>query len=365
MEMPPKQQRRSTSLAVNAADPSGAPRAPGSASRIGFGTRWNNESWCMLAEHPVKNRRGAVPKAEARSPAILYAGRFNPRAAYDQEALDDLKEGHMQDFRHRVAVITGGASGIGLAVARALGREGAKLVLADIEGRALDSAVGLLKGERVEAIGMVTDVSDKSAVDRLADATWKHFGAAHVVMHNAGVAVFGPVHEMTDEDWKWTVGVNLWGPIHGVEAFLPRMLAQGEEGHMVFTASFAGLVPNRDLAPYNVTKAAVVALAESVHRDLRGTKINASVLCPMRVSTNIDQSARNRPRELGGTTANRTYTEEERSALQGRTLAADQVAELVLDAIRNNRLYIHTHREALPYVKGRAERIMSGFDKAL
>jgi NAD(P)-dependent dehydrogenase (short-subunit alcohol dehydrogenase family) len=271
----------------------------------------------------------------------------------------------MRDLRDRVAVITGGGSGIGLAVARALGRAGARLVVADIEGRALDAAVSLLERERVQAVGVIIDVSDRSAVERLADATWKRFGGAHVIMHNAGVAVFGPVHEMTAEDWKWTIGVNLWGPIYGVEVFLPRMLAQAEEGHMVFTASFAGLVPNRDLAPYNVTKAAVVALAESVHKDLRGTKISASVLCPMRVSTNIDQSARNRPPELGGTTANRTYTEEERGALQGRTLAAEQVAELVLEAIRNDWLYIHTHREALPYVKGRADRILSAFDKAL
>ncbi len=271
----------------------------------------------------------------------------------------------MRDFRDRVAVITGGASGIGLAVARALGREGAKVVLADIEGRALEGAVSLLEGERVEALGVVTDVSDRSAVERLADAAWKRFGAAHVIMHNAGVAVFGPVQEMKQEDWKWAVDVNLWGPIYGVEAFLPRMLSGGEEGHMVFTASFAGLVPNRSLAPYNVTKAAVVALAESVYKDLRGTGIGASVLCPMRVSTRIDQSARNRPAELGGTTANRSYTEEELGGLQGRTLEVEQVAPLVLDAIRHNRLYIHTHREALAYVKARAERIMSAFDRAL
>ncbi len=271
----------------------------------------------------------------------------------------------MRDFRDRVAVITGGASGIGLAVARALGKEGAKVVLADIEGRALDGAVRLLESERVEALGVVTDVSDRSAVERLAGATWKRFGSAHVIMHNAGVAVFGPVQEMALADWKWTVDVNLWGPIYGVEVFLPRMLAEGEEGHMVFTASFAGLVPNRNLGPYNVTKAAVVALAESVHKDLRGTKIGASVLCPMRVSTQIDQSARNRPTELGGTAANRSYTEEELGGLQGRTLAVEQVAPLVLDAIRHNRLYIHTHREALSYVKGRAERIMSAFDEAL
>jgi NAD(P)-dependent dehydrogenase (short-subunit alcohol dehydrogenase family) len=271
----------------------------------------------------------------------------------------------MREFRDRVAVITGGASGIGLAVGRALGREGAKVVLADVEVRALENAVKLLESERVQAIGVATDVTDRSAIERLAEATWKRFGGAHVVMHNAGVAVFGPIQEMTAHDWKWTVDVNLWGPIYGVEVFLPRMLAQNEEGHMVFTASFAGLVPNRDLGPYNVTKAAVVALAESVHKDLRGTKIGASVLCPMRVSTQIDHSARNRPAALGGTAANRTYTEEELGSLQGRTLTVEQIAPLVVDAIRENRVYIHTHREALAHVKARAERIASAFDKAL
>src|SRR5262249_6520135 len=145
-------------------------------------------------------------------------------------------ERHMRELRNRVAVITGGASGIGLAVGRALGREGAKLVLADVEASALDRAVKLLESDRIEVIGVATDGRDRSAIERLAEATWNRFGGAHVVMHNAGVAVFGPIQEMTAHDWKWTVDVNLWGPIHGVEVFLPRMLAQNEEGHMVFTA---------------------------------------------------------------------------------------------------------------------------------
>ncbi len=271
----------------------------------------------------------------------------------------------MKEFKDRVAVITGGASGIGFAVARALGRRGMKLVLADIETVALERAVARLTEEGFKASGMVTDVGDRAAVEALADHAWSRFGGAHIVMHNAGVAVFGPLQSMTDQDWAWSLRVNLQGPINGVQAFLPRMLAQGEEGHMVFTASFAGLVPNRDLGPYNVTKAAVVALAESVHKDMRGSGIGSSVLCPMRVETAIDQSFRNRPAELGGPTANRSYSEEERSQLQGRALEVDPVAGLVVDAIIRGDLYIHTHGEAQVYVAKRAEKIQESFKHAL
>lgn len=271
----------------------------------------------------------------------------------------------MRDFRSKVVVITGGASGIGFAVARTLGKRGAKVVLADIESDVLMDAVHILESEGTEAIGTVTDVSDRGSMADLAQAAWSRFGAVHLVMHNAGVAVFGAVQDMTPNDWDWTLGVNLYGPIHGVEAFLPRMLAEGHEGHMVFTASFAGLVPNRDLGPYNVAKAGVVALAESVRKDLRGTAISASVLCPMRVQSNIDFSARNRPIVLGGAAANRSYTDEERGALQGRTLDADAVAELVLDGVVEDRLYIHTHREAQAYFDARADRISGAFKAAL
>ncbi|MEQ8660673.1 MAG: SDR family NAD(P)-dependent oxidoreductase, partial [Gammaproteobacteria bacterium] len=174
----------------------------------------------------------------------------------------------MNDFKGKVAVITGGASGIGLAVARALGAAGARLVLADIEQPALDNAVAALGDTGTAAIGVVTDVASRDAVDNLAARAWDTFGAVDIVMNNAGVAVFGPTQDMTHTDWQWSIDVNLWGCIHGVEAFVPRMIAQGTGGHVLFTASFAGLVPNRELGPYNVTKAAVIALAESLRKDV-------------------------------------------------------------------------------------------------
>jgi NAD(P)-dependent dehydrogenase (short-subunit alcohol dehydrogenase family) len=271
----------------------------------------------------------------------------------------------MTSFSGKVGVITGGASGIGLAVAEALAREGAKLVLADIEQGALDIAVKALSDTGAEVIGVRTDVADRASVQALADRTWQRFGAAHIVFNNAGVAVFGPTQDMSHEDWLWSINVNLWGPIHGVEAFVPRMVEQGEGGAVLFTASFAGIVPNRELGPYNVTKAGVVALAESLRKDLRGTGIGVSVLCPMRVVTNIDQSARNRPAELGSGSEAATYTDEDRAALQGRTLTTAPVAELVLDAMRRNQLYIHTHKEAQALFRGRAERMQAAFKFAL
>lgn len=269
----------------------------------------------------------------------------------------------LTDFADRVAVITGGASGIGLALARALGREGAKVVLADIEEAALRAAVAGLREDGVQAIGQRTDVGDRASVEALANSAWETFGAVHILINNAGVAVVGPTQTMSHEDWLWSMRVNLWGPIHGVEAFVPRMIEQGAGGHLMFTASFAGVVPNRNLGPYNVTKAGVVALAESLRKDLAGTGIGVSVLCPMRVNTNIDHSYRNRPAELGSKIS--TYSDEERANLVGRPLEADQVADLVLAAIRRDQLYIHSHKEAEPLVRRRAEKLCADFAHAL
>lgn len=271
----------------------------------------------------------------------------------------------MRAFQGGTAVITGGASGIGLAVAQVLGRRGMRLVLADIEPGALDASVADLERAGVEAIGVPTDVRERAAVHALADAAWDRFGAVHLVMHNAGVVAFGPVWELTDADWDWSMQVNLQGVINGVQAFLPRMLKEGHEGHMLFTASFAGLVANRGLAAYNVTKAGVVALAESLDKDLRGTRIGASVLCPMRVESRIEESARNRPEQLGGPGANRSYTEEERQAMRDRRLSVGPVAELIVQAIERGDLYIHTHTEARPFVRRRFEKIDETFGHAL
>ena len=271
----------------------------------------------------------------------------------------------MIDFAGKVAVITGGASGIGLATARTLAKQGCRLVLADIEDSVLATSVGDLSREGAKVIGVQTDVGDRASVQALAEKSWNEFGRVDILFNNAGVAVFGPTQTMTHADWEWSMRVNLWGPIHGVEAFTPRMIAEKRGGHILFTASFAGLVPNQDLGPYCVTKFGVVALAECLRKDLRNEGIGVSVLCPMRVSSRIDYSFRNRPTELGGPTANRTYSDEEREALLGRELGAGEVAELVLDALRHQRLYIHTHSEARQYVRRRWERLDAAFDYAL
>ncbi|HZZ89596.1 MAG TPA: SDR family NAD(P)-dependent oxidoreductase [Caulobacteraceae bacterium] len=266
-------------------------------------------------------------------------------------------------FAGKVAVITGGASGIGLAVARALAGRGARLVLADIEAAPLEAAVQALADEGCEVIGVRTDVGERASVQALADRAWDHFGAVHILMNNAGVVTFGPTQAATHDDWTWSMQVNLWGPIHGVEAFVPRMLAEGAGGHVVFTASFAGLVPNRDIGVYNVTKAGVVALAESLRKDLRGTPIGVSVLCPMLVESNIDRADRNRPPGTGHSVDTRSA--QDLAARESRVLGADQVAELVLDGMLADRLYIHTHKEAEPLVRRRAERITAAFAHAV
>lgn len=268
----------------------------------------------------------------------------------------------MQDFKGKVAVITGGASGIGYATAQALAREGCRLVLADVEHAALEGAVDTLKADGAQVIGVPTDVGERSAVQALADAAWSRFGRVHIVFNNAGIAVSGPTHLASHTDWEWSMRVNLWGPIHGVECFVPRMIEQREGGHVLFTASFAGLVPNRDLGPYCVTKFGVVALAECLRKDISEHGIGVSVLAPMRVTTNIEYSKRNRPEAFGGPVHESVYSEEARQKLSGREVPVEPVAERVLSAIRGNSLYIHTHDEARPFVRRRWERIDAAFE---
>lgn len=271
----------------------------------------------------------------------------------------------MKDFRGKVAVITGGASGIGLATARALAGKGAKLVLADIEAPRLAEAVSALRDEGADVLAVETDVADKRAVDALADRSWSHFGAVNIVFNNAGVVVFGDTPATSHDDWTWTMNVNLWGPIHGVEAFVPRMIEQKQEGHVLFTASFAGLVANKGFAAYCVTKSAVVSLAECLHKDLRDHDIGVSVLCPMRVESQIDFAARNRPQELGGPDLDNSYSAEEHGEYQGRTLPVEPVAGLILDAIRDKSLYILTHPEAGAFIARRSERLLQAAERGI
>jgi len=271
----------------------------------------------------------------------------------------------METLQGKGAVVTGGASGIGLATAAVLAEKGARVVLADIEPTALDDAVGRLRSTGAEAHGLVCDVRSLDAVQTMADAAFDALGAVHVVFNNAGIAVGGPILEMTHDDWRWTIDVDLWGPIHGVEAFLPRIVEQREGGHLLFTASFAGLVPNSGLGPYCVAKYGVVALAEVLWRELREHQIGVSVLCPMRVGTNIGSSERNRQADYGDTAPESRVVDQDagNADLAGRVLEVEGVARLTVEAIEQNRLYVLPHDESRESIRRRFARIDRTFDE--
>lgn len=262
----------------------------------------------------------------------------------------------MDDLRGKVAVITGGASGIGLAVAKACAAAGMKLVLADIEQGALDAVSAEFTGQGVEVLAQRVDVSDPDQVEALAAATYERFGAAHFLMNNAGVVTGGKAWEQTLEDWNWVLGVDLWGVIYGIRSFVPRMLAGGEPGHIVNTASIAGLLAMPGIAPYDVAKSGVVSLSECLHHDLRASDsvIGVSVLCPGRVASRIGESDRNRP----GGTNNPTY----RPGTDRPTtlLSAEHTADLVVDAIRTGRFWILTHDGYNEWLTGRAANMLTG-----
>src|SRR5262245_1822463 len=206
----------------------------------------------------------------------------------------------LTELEGRIAVVTGAASGMGRAFAQRFAEEGMRVVLADVERDALDRAVGELRAEGHDARGVPTDVSRRDAVERLAAQTLDAFGAVHLVCNNAGVEGYldGPIWEATDNDWRWTMGVNLWGVVHGVRTFLPIMLAQDADGHMVNTASMTAVVSGRNM--YAVSKHAVLALTETIHAQLveREARVGVSALCPGMIATRLFQGSRNRPDEL-------------------------------------------------------------------
>jgi NAD(P)-dependent dehydrogenase (short-subunit alcohol dehydrogenase family) len=276
----------------------------------------------------------------------------------------------MQDFEGKVAVVTGAASGIGLATARAFAQAGMKVVLSDIEADALEDAELAFESAGHEVLAVRTDVSKLGDVENLATAAVDHFGAVHVLHNNAGVVLGGPVEELSVADWEWVLGVNLWGVIHGVKAFLPHIKAAGE-GHVVNTASTAGLYAMPIIGPYNVSKFGVVALSETLHRELEaaGSQVGASVLCPGVVATQIAESQRNRsaesaqqhsssPQEDGFLTASGQMTRD--------GMDPAKVADLVVDAIRSSRFWILTHPNWLDILDERVTgmregRLNSGF----
>jgi len=250
----------------------------------------------------------------------------------------------MEQLKDRVAVVTGAASGIGFALAKRFAAEGMKVVMADIEKAALATAADTLRRTGAAVLASEVDVARPDHVDRLAEETYQTFGAAHVLCNNAGVVVLGAVHEHTLADWQWVINVNLWGVIHGVRAFLPRMLAGGEEGYIVNTASMAGLTTAPLMSVYDVTKHAVVALSESMYKELAlsGARIGVSVVCPGLIHTNIMRSERNRPEDLevGKRGLMTQFFEQKLTERVTSGYPPSEVAEQVLQGIREGRFYI-------------------------
>ncbi|MBA7623884.1 1-deoxy-11-beta-hydroxypentalenate dehydrogenase [subsurface metagenome] len=274
----------------------------------------------------------------------------------------------MKEFKDRVAVITGAASGIGRGLAERCAQEGMKVVLADIEEKALTETEKEMKAAGASVLAVLTDVSKASDIEALARKTLDAFGAVHLLCNNAGV---GPgaayIWERTVADWKWVMGVNLWGVIHGVRVFVPIMLEQDTECHIVNTASVGGLISSPHLGVYKVTKHGVVTLSETLYHELAqsGAKINVSVLCPAYVNTQIMDAERNRPAELQNDPAVEKKVNPEgqavhqamREAVQA-AMSPQQVADRVFNAIREEKFYIFTDPEWKPVMQMRMEDIL-------
>lgn len=274
----------------------------------------------------------------------------------------------MKSFEARVAVITGAGSGFGREFARIGKRMGMKLVLADVQEESLAAVAAELEGGGTQILTRTLDVSKADQVEALADATMERFGAVHLVFNNAGVGSGGLVWENSLADWQWVLGVNLWGVIHGVRSFTSRMLKSSEadpdyEGHIVNTASMAGILNAPNMGIYNVSKHAVVSLTETLYQDLRLVQapIGASVLCPYFVPTGISDSHRNAPKDVASetpTAAQRAGRTLSNKAVSSGKVSAAEVAERTFQAIAREQFYIFSHPHALGNVQSRMEDIL-------
>ncbi len=278
----------------------------------------------------------------------------------------------MENLTNRVAVITGAASGIGRALAERLASEGARLVLSDVEAPALEETVSAVTASGADAIGIVSDVSKPESVEALAEAADARFGGVDLVFANAGVMQeVGPSWERPVEDFAWVFGVNLWGPVHCVRSFVPRMLANGAPGHVVITASMSGLTVVPGNAAYQISKHGAVALAETLYHELLDTPLDVSVLCPGYVATGITHSDRNRPEALRSDDAPPPramaggWTGKPTDALKAIAVPADDVADRVVRAIRDRRFWIFTHENADARLRSRFDAILEGRNPSL
>jgi NAD(P)-dependent dehydrogenase (short-subunit alcohol dehydrogenase family) len=275
----------------------------------------------------------------------------------------------MKELAGKTAFVTGGASGIGLAMGRAFAEAGMKVMLADIEADALADAVKSLHNVGPDVRGVVCDVADPASVDRAGKESYDAFGKVHVVCNNAGVAAGGGIDDISLDSWKWVLDVNLMGVLHGVRTFLPHMRAHGEGGHFVNTASMAGMMSGMGFSPYTASKFAVVAMSEGLAPHVKPFGIGMSILCPGFVRTRIGESGRNRPQHYGPANA---YAPDSPAAAMVAMIAEliktgldpSEVAARVLTAIREDELYIFTHPEMGVEMKQRFAAIEAAMDKA-
>ena len=276
----------------------------------------------------------------------------------------------ISDFKNKTAVLTGAGSGFGLECARIGARLGMNLVLADVQQDALDRTVAEMQAAGAPVLAMRVDVSKADQMQALADAAFARFGAPHFVFNNAGVGAGGLIWENSLQDWEWVLGVNVMGVVHGVRLFTPMMLAAAKadpayQGHIVNTASMAGLLNAPNMGIYNVSKHAVVSLSETLYQDLAlvTDQVSASVLCPFFVPTGISQSHRNRPEEFKTQGAKPTQSQligqamSDKAVGSGKVTAA-QVAQIVFDAISAGQFYIYSHPKAIGSVQTRMEDVM-------
>lgn len=266
------------------------------------------------------------------------------------------------ELKDKVAVITGGANGIGEASAIALARKGAHVVVADIEGKRARHVADEVRSMGVRALGVQVDVSDMKSVQNLADVAYREFGQINILFNNAGVGIMKSLHELSEDNWNWVLGVNLGGIYHGVRAFVPRMLEQRCPAHVINTSSEHGIaLPTGGLSAYTASKHAVFGLSDVMRRDYEPLGIRVSVLCPGWVNTTIWNGMRNRPERFGG---GRTLPEEVGQTWKERGVEPDVVARAVIRAIEEERFYILSHPEVRTLVEERYEELLEAFDSA-
>jgi NAD(P)-dependent dehydrogenase (short-subunit alcohol dehydrogenase family) len=272
----------------------------------------------------------------------------------------------MRDFKGKAAIVTGAASGIGLGIAKALAHAGANIVLADLRAEPLEAARQAVEAIGVRAVGVTVDVSDPASVEAVGKAALDAFGALHIAVNNAGVAMHGtPLESVTPQEWEWVTGVNVKGVINGIRTFVPMIRSHGQGGHVVNTGSISSFFvrEGRNQGAYAMTKYAVVALSEALEQELAGSGIGISVLCPGGVTTSIFDSAATRPDRFGGSYS-RPEQEAMKSAFSASALAPDVVGRRVLQAIEDNEFYVLTHTSERETVAARFERILAAFDRA-